>query len=277
MKYHALFLSTIGLGSSLVVVAPACSHDWDAYTPAPQGTTEGTNNASSSASASSGAGGATGATSSSGAGGATGATSSSGSGGQNPTCPAGLVGPKTPCGGIASTFDNQAGLDADWTDKSGADDAAVIGGEVVLHMTSNASSEFVETNSPLTFDNCSIWIKLVDASDDPKLTSRIGLSVDGANTYYSIGLHGTDIEARAKSVVASTVKYDAQTMRYLRLRQEGGAAHFDTSTDGVCWTEFFVYADGILGPANIRLGIARTSGATGADVTATFDDFNITP
>lgn len=206
-----------------------------------------------------------------------GATSSSGAGGQNPICPAGFVGPKSPCGGISSTFDTQAGLAADWTDKAGADDAAVIGGEVVLHMTANASSEFVETNNPLDFNDCSIWIKLVDASNDPKLTSRMGLSVDGANTYYSIGLHGTDIEARAKSVVVSVVNYDAQTMRYLRLRQEGGAAHFDTSTDGVCWTEFYVYADAILGPANIRLGIARTSGATGADVTATFDDFNITP
>lgn len=277
MKYHALFLTTFGLGSSLVLVAPACSHDWDAYTPAPAGTTAGTNSASSSTSASSGAGGATGATSSSGAGGATGATSSSGAGGQNPTCPAGLVGPKPTCGGIDSTFDNKAALDADWTDKAGANDAAVIGGELVLHMAGNAASEYVETNNPLNFNGCSISIKLVDASNDPNLTSRIGLSVDGANTYYSIGLHGTDIEARAKAAVVSNVKYDAQKMRYLRLRQEGGAAHFDTSTDGVCWTEFYAYADGILSPARIRLGIARTAGATGADVTATFDDFNITP
>ncbi len=74
-----------------------------------------------------------------------------------------------------------------------------------------------------------------------------------------------------------TATYSSSTHKYFKIRESGGTTYFDTSSDGITYTNFASTADPFdithvnVGP---MVGTWQTESST---TTATFDNFNITP
>jgi hypothetical protein len=75
----------------------------------------------------------------------------------------------------------------------------------------------------------------------------------------------------------ATTAYNSTNHKYFRIRENKGTIYWDTSADGVTWTNFTSLANPFAITAT-RVGMqAGTYGANGSTTNATFDNFNILP
>jgi hypothetical protein len=182
-----------------------------------------------------------------------------------------------PCGGITDNFESQVRYDAQWAAVTDPQDIDISGGVARFYLEAAAPTVYNETRQAFAFEDCAVWAAIVEAATAPAVTTRLSLGVSGQTAYYSLGVIEGDLEARVASNAAASIAYDPAAMRYVRLREEGGAIHFGHSADAACWTEIHTEPDPARLTMRARLVLSHVPAGPGVEADAAFDDFGIVP
>jgi hypothetical protein len=120
-------------------------------------------------------------------------------------------------------------------------------------------------------------VEIVEAATGSGVTTRLSLGAAGQTSYYSVGVLEGELEVRAASMPVASIAYEPAVMRHVRLREEGGAVHFDHSADAVCWAEFHAEPDPPQFAMRARLVLSHVPAGPGVAAEAAFDKFGIVP
>lgn len=153
-----------------------------------------------------------------------------------------------------------------------------------LRYTSLTSSEYGGVNSDVTYDLTSsyAYIQMADAGNQAIAKWEVYplyLSLDASNALYILIENGTiHFAKRVAGVNTNLVNatYSSTTHAWLRIRESGGTCYWDSSTDGVNWTNRASNANPF---AVTALTVEIQAGTWGGEVsttTAIWDNFNTT-
>jgi hypothetical protein len=206
-------------------------------------------------------------------------SSTGGSGGGSIDC-GDLLPADTPCSDFVDVFDD---LDVwDEHNETMPTDIQLVadgpGTAVSITLSTMQASTYLQTQPDITLTDCSIWVRLLDAVDDPIARSGLSFGLDNTAALYGIDTQDGELIARQGGAnVIGTTSYDASSAAWLRIREHGGIVSYGYSADGLCWNEFAsTQADGPR-DARVRLVVQHASGGMGAAGTAIFDDLGVTP
>jgi hypothetical protein len=137
---------------------------------------------------------------------------------------------------------------------------------------------FAESTTDVVLEECSIFFRLVEVAAAADIRSGLSLAPQGEPAVLSLDVQDGELFAReASGVEIASVAYAAGDMRWLRVRQSGGATHYGYSHDGVCWTEFVQVPTTPTAPIRVRLVVQHNPNGPGNPGTARFDDLGRTP
>lgn len=179
-------------------------------------------------------------------------------------------------GTLTDNFDDNSIDGAKWgTDTGGGGSVAEVNQEIELTSAIAGSDAVLESVSSYDLTGSGLSAKLVDAGNQSLASFNVTPcrvhDSSWAWDYYWI-VQGGNI---ATSNTYST-SYVAATFSYLRIRESGGTIYYDSSTDGITWTNRDSHAKA----ADITTSTARISIGSTLELsttTAKVDDFNILP
>lgn len=197
-------------------------------------------------------------------------------------------------GSVTDNFNDNVLDPSTWENWGGAQVAEANGR---LEMTSTLASGYYGVNYAdkvisriLSLIGSSCSIKIADAGNQ-SITSfemYFGLSQDdgtdgfddGANQLYFVikggTLYATRIVASANTTVASAA-YSATSHKYLRMREASGVVYWDTSTDGITWTNFGSWTWTWSPNRLVIKPFIGTWQVEGSTTVAAFDNLNVVP
>jgi len=182
----------------------------------------------------------------------------------------------SPCGGLTDTFDDLDVFLSDWT-YNGASDELTVDGEVTIGLGLGVFSNLAISNASFELADCSLWVRVVQPSDEAQVVTRISTGPGNQTPLYNIGVVDGMLEARiGLNNILAEIPYVPAEMRFMAMRDEGGTVHFEYSSDAVCWTGFASEPNDAMEPFTARLVMIRTGG-NGAPTSGTYDDFGTVP
>lgn len=268
----------VGMACSSAIVLSACSHDWENLS-RDEASESSSSSASSGSSSSGGAGGGGGSstTSSSSSSASSSSSSSGGTGGSGGGNECGQLLPSVPqCGNLTGTFDSQSQFNADWYLNGAAGQLTAVNGEAHLLIGPGDSSVFAATHPDFTFQKCSIWVQIVEADGANDVMVRLSLSNPAAQSRYSLGVLAQNLAAYSGDVNLFSVPYNANEMRFVRMREEAGMVHFGHSSDGKCWTEIGKVMNTLQGNVEGRIAVTHVPAGNGTSGDGRFDNYCVT-
>jgi hypothetical protein len=267
-REQGLVLTSIAMG--LLTLLPMCGWDWDSYDPALGGAAGGAGTGGSVGGG--GTGGAGGTGGSVGGGGTGGAAGTGGAGGGGGGCPA--------VGTLTDDFN-----------------AAIINGTLWTPYVASPAT-LVEGSGNVTFDVPTL------GNRDFTLTSNISYDLRGAQAHLEapnfpgfgtfrlilrsgadeirIGFSGSgsapklSVQTYLNSVLNEPVldAYDDVNDRWLQLKETSGTVYWQTSPNGITWTDRYSTAtSGLFSMACVVVEIAGHAGQAGFSMS--FDNFNL--
>ena len=158
------------------------------------------------------------------------------------------------------------------------------------------TSKWILADGSVTETSQQLWFTTeTDGSPDPEIHSKVTYDFTGASASIKIIDAGNQTLASFKfafdiwksdwsnnvgwAIQANVIHgetYDADTFRYLRIRESGGRTYLDYSSDGITWTNHTSYAN-LFDMTDVYVDIRCVSSAEASSTTAKVDDFNILP
>jgi hypothetical protein len=145
-------------------------------------------------------------------------------------------------GSLHDDFDDDA-LDPIWQPWNGAGTCTVqqIEGQVQLGFLDEFSACALKSQSLFDLHNQAVSVELVAVpDDDPAFTTMVQLFVTSDIKNYleltiNNGLVQFNMFKDANKAFSKQADYDAQQMRFVRLRESDGQTFWETSSDGASW------------------------------------------
>lgn len=177
--------------------------------------------------------------------------------------------------------DNQRAPEWDWAYQSGGSVASETGGRVVVTVVSEGGASEAGYVSRHTYDlrDGAVWLEVpqmvnlathayafLSAGPDP--ANQLAIVQLQGTLYFGARLGGAD-------VIMAQAPYDPALHRWWRIREAGGTVRWDTSPDGVAWTER-ASAPAAISVSIVRLGFGAGIASAGSVFggRAEFDRFN---
>ena len=174
---------------------------------------------------------------------------------------------------IGTFTDNFAFATAQWAFVGGS---TITGGQLQIPVVSAYDQAFSQAQYDLT--GSAAYVQLVQTPNLGNGTTEAGLVLEiDSNNSEQIGYSGGALFMRERATGSNsdtTLTFDAVNHKWLRLRESGGTVFWDTSPDGVTWTNRRSKAAGI---TLTSLTVSLFSGYYGTEPspgTAIFDNFN---
>ncbi len=171
-------------------------------------------------------------------------------GGSGATCP----GDDAPACGSSETF--ALSLPFGWV--TAGEMPSIDSGELLLRVTSPASS-YSRLDSPsFAFTSCAVWFELVEAETAANWETRAFL-IGGPGAGFGFYVHDGLVELVGAGAM---IGYDPVAMRYLRLREAGGTTYYETSPDGDCWQTRGDTSSNSVSAQSLRLSLFNETSTT---------------
>lgn len=181
-------------------------------------------------------------------------------------------------GTLVDNFDS--GISGSWTASSGQ--VAASSGAIKVNHT--AASQYSDLDSAVTYDLTAsgAYVQITDVGNQSLVSHEViflldkdFLGTDGLMFYITGGsLFAYKMVAGTTTAVGSSATYNATNHKWLRIRESSGTTFWDTSVDGISWTNFASTANPI---ALTSLGAVLRCGNWQTEATASyalFDNFN---
>lgn len=163
--------------------------------------------------------------------------------------------------------------------------ASVSSGQLAL-ACNNSYTGTIYSNTSYDLTASSIVVQLVQATNAGNGGTQLVFNVStsqAANTSNSIGFYlnnGTLYYMNAGGSFASvgTTTYSSTTHKWLRVRESGGTVYWDTSADGVSWTNRASSASPAITVTTVYVNfVVGYFGTEPSPGSALFDNFNLPP
>jgi hypothetical protein len=177
------------------------------------------------------------------------------------------------CGSVVGTFDNQTQFEANWTLGGMPGQITAVNGIASLMLSAADTTVFARTTPDFTFANCGVWVQIVEGSTAADVMVRLSISNPGATSRFSIGILAQNIAVYGETMPLFLLPYDAASMRYMRMREEGGMVFFGHSVDGRCWTEIGKAINTLTGSVESRMAVTHIPSGTGSIGSGKFDNY----
>jgi hypothetical protein len=174
---------------------------------------------------------------------------------------------------LTDNFDDNSIDTAKWDNTGGAQ---IVEANQELELTSALTAQDIRITSQNAYDltGSGATVKIVDAGNQSLASWKFYFIISDGSVY----LYYTIQQGYIGDTLSNWAEYNADTYRYLKIRESLGTLYWDYSSDGKTWSNFSSYSpssDVNLAVTQIYFQIINT--AESSTTTAKIDDFNILP
>jgi len=179
--------------------------------------------------------------------------------------------PVSACGStvlLSESFDTGAGPTWAVTNNSGLTASEINGNEEIDFAASVGAGEyaFFRSNTMYTVDGLCAQAEIAGTPDFARAGAAIYFKLRTNSDEVEFFAHDGVLDLRThvagKVTVAGTIVWDASALRFERLRHQAGVTYWDTSADGVIYTQQLGVAGFEIATAQLELGAGAAKNVT---------------